>query len=248
LNAANAKAFEENQKLQNKVDELKRDLEKRKADDLGEGAEVDLFEALKNEFPDDRISRTPKGTAGADVLHVVMMDGRECGTIVYDSKNHKGFRSEHVAKLRKDQLAARAEFAILSTHKFPEGTAQLAIRDGVILANPARVVMVATLIRQQLQRIQRLQLSRIERESKIAALYEFIISDRCTQLFGRIDQKAAALLEQQVKEQKWHENYWRTEGEAIRAIQKAKADLDNEIASIIGAAAPAVTAPEALEL
>ena len=47
VNAANAKAFEERQKLQNQVNDLKRTLDKKTADELGEGAEIDLYEALK---------------------------------------------------------------------------------------------------------------------------------------------------------------------------------------------------------
>jgi hypothetical protein len=166
-----------------------------------------------------------------------MLRGEECGTILYDSKNHKQFRHEHVAKLRTDQLAARAEHAILSTHKFPECTRQLHIQDGVILVNPARAVIIATIVRQHLQQLHTLRLSAIERESKTGALYEFIISERCSQLLTRVDQRAEGLLDQQEKEIKWHENNWKKQGEAIRAIQKAKVDLENHIHSIIGTSA-----------
>lgn len=81
VNAANAKAFEETQKLQNQVNDLQRTLDKKTADELGEGAEIDLYEALKAEFPGDRIERIGKGTVGADLHHVVLHNGRECGTI-----------------------------------------------------------------------------------------------------------------------------------------------------------------------
>ncbi len=159
INAERAKTFDETQKLSSKVTDLQRALEKKTNEELGEGAEVDVFEALKKEFPDDRIDRIPKGTPGGDILHVVMLHGQECGTIIYDSKNHKAFRNEHVAKLKADQLAAKAEHAILSTHKFPQGTNQLHIQDGVLLANPARVVLTATLIRQHLLLVHTLRLS-----------------------------------------------------------------------------------------
>jgi hypothetical protein len=47
-----------------------------------------------------------------------MFAGKECGSILYDSKNHNQFRNEHVSKLKADHLAAKAEHAILSTYKF----------------------------------------------------------------------------------------------------------------------------------
>jgi hypothetical protein len=237
INAEKARAFEENQKLSTKLADLQRAWENKTAEELGEGAEINLLDALKKEFPDDKISQIPKGAPGADILHVVMLRGKECGTILYDSKNHNQFRNEHVSKLKADQLAARAEHAILSTHKFPQGTRQLHIQDGVLLANPARVVLVATIIRQHLLRLHTLRLSDIERASKTATLYEFITSERCSLLLGRIDERAEGLLEQQSKEIRWHENNWKKQGEAIRAIQKAKGDLQNQIDSIVGASA-----------
>jgi hypothetical protein len=237
VNAEKARAFEENQKLSTKLDDLQRAFDKKTAEELGEGAEMDVFEALKTEFPDDKISRIPKGAPGADIHHVVMLRGKECGTILYDSKNHNQFRNEHVAKLRTDQLAAKADHAILSTHKFPQGTRQLHIQDGVLLANPARVVIIAMIIRQHLLQLHTLRLSDVERESKTVALYEFITSERCSLLLVRIDERADALLEQQGKEIRWHENNWKKQGEAIRAIQKAKADIENQINSIIGPSA-----------
>lgn len=235
VNAEMAKSFEENQKLSTKLADLQRAWDNKTAEELGEGAEIKLLDALKKEFPDDKISQIPKGAPGADIVHVVILRGKECGTILYDSKNHNQFRNEHVSKLKADQLAARAEHAILSTHKFPQGTRQLHIQDGVLLANPARVVLVATIIRQHLLRLHTLRLSDIERASKTSALYEFITSERCSLLLGRIDERAEGLLEHQTKEIRWHENNWKKQGEAIRAIQKARVDLQNQIDSIVGA-------------
>lgn len=233
INSERAKTFEETQKLSTKVNDLQRALEKKTNEELGEGAEIDLYEALKKEFPDDRIQRVKKGDPGADIIHVVLLQGRECGKIIYDSKNHRAFREDHVTKLKADQLAARAEHAILSTHKFPRGAGQLHLQDGVVLANPARVVLIATLVRQHLLLMHTLRLSGIERERKTVALYDFITSQRCTQLIGRIDGRADELLEIQAKEVKWHEKNWKMQGETIRAIQKAKAELENEIGSIV---------------
>ncbi len=74
----------------------------------------------------------------ADIKHVVIHNGKECGIIVYDSKDRGAWRNDYVDKLAKDQRAAKAEHAILSTRKFPANTTQLHVDDGVIIANPAR--------------------------------------------------------------------------------------------------------------
>jgi hypothetical protein len=234
INLEKARTFEETQKLTDKVSDLQRALEKKTAEELGEGAEVDLFESLKAEFPEDIIRRVPKGTPGADLIHEVMLCGKKCGTIIYDSKNHNQFRTEHVLKLRADQLALGADHAILSTRKFPQGATQLHLQDNVLLANPARAVLVATILRQHIVQVHSQRLTDIERESKTAALYDFIISERCGSLFARIDERAEDLLDQQNKEIRWHQNNWKKQGEAIRGIQKTKADLENQIHLIIG--------------
>ena len=236
INAEQAKFFAEKQKLTSEVNDLQRKLANMTAVELGEGAEIDLFEALKKEFPNDRIERVAKGAPGADILHGVMHNGRECGTIIYDSKNHKAFRNDHVTKLREDQLAAKAEHAILSTHKFPAGASQLHMQDGVLLANPARVVSVVTLIRGFLVQSHTLRLSSTERESKTAALYGFITSERFAQRLSQVDAHAEELLDQLDKEIKRHNDDWKKRGVAIRAIQKVPAELTNEISRIIGTA------------
>ncbi len=237
VNAEKSKFFEENLKLTTKIQELTRALEKKSNEELGEGAEIDLFEALKAEFPDDNIKRIPKGSPGADIRHIVMMNGKECGTILYDSKNHNQFRTDHVTKLKADQIADKADHAILSTYKFPQGTRHVHVQDGVVLASPARVVAIATIIRRHMTQVYTLRVSSVERESKMAELFEFIVSERCTQLLSRIEKQAEDLLELQNKEIKWHKNNWEKQGEAYKAIQKAKGDLETDIGRIIGTAA-----------
>jgi hypothetical protein len=105
-----------------------------------------------------------------------------------------------------------------------------------LLANPARVVAIVTIIRQHPLLLHTLRVSKVQCEKKTAALYEFIVSDRCQQLLDRVDQRAGALLDLQEKEIKWHGKNWEHQGTAIRAIQKAKADLTGEISAILGVA------------
>lgn len=235
VNAEKSTAFEEKMKLSSKVEELQRAIDKKTAEDLGEGAEVDLFEALKAEFDGDRIERINKGQPGADILHVVIHNARECGKIIYDSKNHSAWRYEFVTKLATDKVAAKAEHAILSTRKFPQDTGQLHTINGVILASPARVVALVQIVRQHLVHTHTLRLSNEARAQKTAALYDFITSERCADLFARIDAHAEDLLELQAKEIKAHQVIWKRQGELARSIQKTGAEMCNEIDMIVGA-------------
>jgi hypothetical protein len=104
---------------------------------------------------------------------------------------------------------------------------------------------LAEIIRQHLIQVHTLRVSEIERESKTVELYKFITSDHCGQLLDRIDKRADSLLELQEKEMRWHQNNWKHQGEALRAIQKAKVDLASEINSIIGTSSDSVEMSEA---
>jgi hypothetical protein len=240
INAEKSATFEERQKLANKVEELQRALEKKTAEELGEGAEINLYEALKAEFDGDRIVRVTKGQQGADILHTIIHNGQECGTIIYDSKNHNAWRNDFVTKLRSDQLSAQADHAVLSSSKFPAGTRQLHIQDGVVIACPARVVALIQLVRAHLVQSHTLRMSNAERTQKTAALYSFITSQQCAGSFARLDELAESLLDIQTKEVKAHETVWKQQGLAIRSAMKVQAELRNQIDSIIGTA----SAPE----
>ena len=234
LGTERAKRFAETQKLRDQLGDVTRRLEKKTAEELGEGAEINLFETLKAEFDSDRIERIGKGESGADIIHTVMHNDRECGRIIYDSKNTSKWYHDYVRKLVQDRTAAKAEHAILCTLKFPGDTRQLELRDGVIIVNPARVVALVQIIRKHIIQVHRLRLSRSEREKKMAALYDFITSERCGHLLVRFESHSEALLKLQEKEIKAHEAHWRQEGLHLRSIQKVKAELESEIDQIIG--------------
>ncbi|WP_213740519.1 DUF2130 domain-containing protein [Bradyrhizobium sp. dw_411] len=244
VNAEKAAAFEERLKIQSKFEDLKRAYDQKTAEELGEGAEIDLYEALKAEFEGDRIERINKGQPGADILHTVMHNGKECGKIIYDSKNHRQWRTEFVTKLASDQMAAKAEHAVLSTSKFPKGMRHLHVQDNVVLAGPARVVALVHVIRRHLVQTHTLRLSNDERTKKTAALYDFITSERCAGFLARIDTHTDDLLELQVKEKKAHDQTWKKQGELIRSVQRVRAELTNEIDTIVGTAEFGVFADE----
>ena len=234
LNAEKSKAFSERQKLEGKLQLLQRQLQRKSADELGEGAEVDLFETLKGEFPDDRIRRVAKGHAGADLVHEVVLHGSVCGRVVYDSKNRAAWQNGFVDKLRKDQLAEKADHAVLTTLKFPSGAQQIHFQDGVIVINPARAIAVVQILRRQVLQSHALRLSAEARAEKSAQIYEFITSERFAQLLSELETLSDDLLDIDVKEHRAHELVWNRRGQTIRTLQKTRGSIAIEIDQIIG--------------
>jgi len=234
VNAEKAKAFDEKLKLETQLKDMARKLEKKTADELGEGAEVKLLDELKERFGEDTFMHVGKGNAGADIIQEIMHNGKLCGKIVIDSKDRNAWRNEYVSKLRQDQVAAQANHSILSSRVMPAGTKQLHIQDGVIVANPARVLILVELLRQQMIITHKLRLSNESKAEKTATLYAFITSDLCSQLFSQIESRAADMEELEVKEKTAHDNVWKRRGVLIRSIQKSRADLYAQIEMVLG--------------
>lgn len=228
-----ADEFEKTQKLQKQMELMQRQLDQKTADQLGEGAEIDLFETLRESFDGDRITRIKKGQPGADILHEVVHNRQVCGSILYDSKNHGAWRSSFVEKLRADQLAAKADHAVLATSSFPSGARQLCVQDCIVVCNPARVVELVRIVREHIIQSHRLRLSAHERGKKAESLYRFINSDRCQQLMNRYEGIAEDLLDLDVKEVKAHETNWKRRGQLIRDAQKTHADFRTEVDRIV---------------
>jgi hypothetical protein len=221
-------------KLLEQLQALQRKLEEKRADELGEGAHIQLLDALKEEFPEDLIRRIAPGASGADILHTVMRNGVACGSILYESKNSMAWRDDYVTKLVKDQTAAEADHAILSTFKFPKDADQVEIRDNVIIVKPARAVAIAKILRRHLLHVHTLRLSKSERQGKMAELYDFMTSERYALLIGRLDTESEALLTLQETDKKYHDNHWKKEGLLVRSMQKVKGEIDTAVDLILG--------------
>ena len=229
INAEKAKAFTDRQKLEARLAQLQRQVAHNAAAELGEGAELNLYEQLRDEFPGDMIVSVKRGQPGADLVHTVIENGRECGHIVYDSKSRAAWRNSYVSRLLDDKIAAKADHAVLVTRVFPAGQAQLYVQDGVIVANPARVLALAQMIRKHVVQQATLRLSDEARAENTMRLYDFITSDRCSVLLEQIGTVSDKLLDLDVKEHRAHTATWKQRGQLIREIQQARGTLVTEI-------------------
>src|SRR5262245_56927414 len=104
-------AIESENRFNSKLAKVQRKLEHKTSNEFGDGAQINLFETLRDEFADDKITPIKKGVAGADVRHEVCHNGVVCGSILYDSKARQAWRNDYVTKLRDDQIADDANHA-----------------------------------------------------------------------------------------------------------------------------------------
>ena len=218
---------------QKKLKELEQQLQRKTAHDIGEGAEVDIFEALRDAFQGDLINRIQKVDGGADIMHQISYKGEICGRIVYDSKNRQGWQWSYVTKLREDQVKAHAEHAILPSSVFPSGKKELFLHSGVVIVNPARVVEVVTLIRDAVIRMHAIGLSMKERATKMTQIYKYITSEVHIRRLREMGQLNDDLSEIDVQEKKAHDNVWKKRGSLIVRLKNVLREDETEINAIL---------------
>lgn len=223
----------ERESYQKKMREMERQLQRKTASELGDGAEIDLFEALREAYPDDRFTRIQKGQAGADILQEVRHNGEICGRIVFDSKNRQAWQNGYVTKLREDQVAAKADHAVLSTTVFPSGKKELCIESGVIVASPARAVALVDLLRGAMIRLHILGLSKREREQKTGQLYSYITSETYRQHQQEAEKLTQGILDLDVTEQREHQHTWKKRGTLATRLKNVLRTIDTEIGAIV---------------
>lgn len=238
LNAERAGFLKVKMKLEEDLADVQRKLQQKTAHEHGEGAELELFEVLKAAFEGDRIRPVKKGAEGVDIIHEIVEDGKVVGKIVYDSKNRGGnFKSEYARKLRKDQIAEKAEFAVLSTNKFPKDKRELCTFENVILASPARVLALAEILRRQIVVNHELRIGAVERDEKSAELYAFINSPLAGQLLDTVQSLVGKIDDLDADEQKAHHKVWEKRAVLRQSILKANGDFRFQVRRIVGTAA-----------
>jgi hypothetical protein len=90
------------------------------------------------------------------------------------------------------------------------------------------------MLREQLTQTYRLKLSTQERQTKTTALYAFINSERCHQIFEHHETLMETMLDLDTDEKKRHDQTWNKRGQYIKKAQRAiQVQLLGEINRII---------------
>jgi hypothetical protein len=138
----------EDQKLL--TDEMKRKQEQGSMQLQGEVQELAIEEWLRGKFPADEIQEVKKGQRGADCLQVVNTPYRQnCGTIYYESKRTKAFRSDWLDKFKMDIQEKGAKIGVLVTDVMPSDMDRMGLRDGIWICSYDEFKGLCTVLREQ---------------------------------------------------------------------------------------------------
>jgi hypothetical protein len=241
--AENAKKLAD---MTRQIDELKRKAEQGSEQSQGEILEVDLEAALERAFPMDEVQPVPKGTLGADVLHLVH-DERAllCGTIVWESKRTKAWSDGWLQKLKDDKLAAKAQIAVIVTATLPKELSSFDCRDGVWIVTPALALPLASALRMTLMESASSKRAVEGRHDKMAAVYDYLSGPEFKSRVTAIVETFTAMKSDLEAEKKAMLKIWAKREKQIERIVTNTAGLHGELQGIIGQSLPTI---EALEI
>jgi hypothetical protein len=141
----------------------------------GEAQELLLRDLLADAFERDVIEDVGKGVSGADVLQRVRAsDGRECGTIAWESKRTKSWSDGWLPKLRDDQRAAGAACAILVTQELPKDLHHFGLKEGVWVCGWPYAVALGAALRAGIVELSLAKRAVEGRGEKMQLLYEYL--------------------------------------------------------------------------
>lgn len=223
------------------VDEMKRKAEQGSMQLQGEVLELSIEEQLISSFPADRIEPVAKGVNGADVNHaVVSAMGRECGSIIYETKRTKHWQAAWVEKLKKDQLAAKAQIPVIVTRALPEGIDRFGQHEGIWVCDYESAIPLAAALRFSLIEVSREQLANEGRTEKAEVLYSYVTGTEFRQRIEAMVNYFSQMKSDLEKERRATERLWSKRETQILGIQQNIAMMFGSMEAIAGKALPTV--------
>jgi hypothetical protein len=197
--------------------------------------ELDLQATLKEKFPRDSIEPVPKGEHGGDVLQRVLGPvGQVYGTILWESKRTKNWSDGWLSKLRDDQRAAKAEFAIIVTQVLPKGVAIFDFVEGVWVTSPPVLIPVGLALRQSLVELAVARQAAAGQQTKMELVYQYLTGPSFRLRVQAIVEKFSDMQEDLEKERKTMTKLWAKREGQLRCVIESTAGMYGDLQGIAG--------------
>lgn len=221
--------------MQRQIEELKRKAEQGSQQLQGEVQELELETILRGRFPRDIIEPVPKGEFGGDVLHrVIGPMSRHCGTILWESKRTKNWSEGWLTKLREDQRAAKAEFALLVSNTLPKSVVAFDLIDGVWVTEQRCALPVAIALRQSLIELSTARSAGEGQQTKMELVYQYLTGPRFRHRIEAIVEKFSDMQADLDRERKTMTRLWAKREAQIRGVVESTVGMYGDLQGIAG--------------
>ncbi|TFG61048.1 MAG: DUF2130 domain-containing protein [Spirochaetales bacterium] len=217
------------------IEELKRKSDQGSQQMQGEVQELELEALLKDRFKTDTIEPVPKGEYGGDVLQrVITAAGRQCGTIIWESKRTKAWSDGWLVKLREDQRAAKADIPVLLSQVLPKGILTFDCVDGVWVTGPGTALPLAAALRQSLMELSLARSSSEGVKTKAEMVYEYLTGPRFRQRVQAIVEAFTSMKGDLDREKKVISKQWAKREEQIERVMQSTVGMYGDLQGIAG--------------
>lgn len=223
------------------IEELKRKAEQGSQQLQGEVQELDLEESLRRAFPLDDISEVSKGTAGADVKHLVRdRTIGDCGCILWESKRTKEWYNDWLPKLRDDQRTAKAQIAILVSDRLPSSVQSFGLVDGIWVTNRTYAIGLAVALRSGMVQVAAQRRAQEGQHGKMEFLYDYLSGDQFKHRIEGIIEPFKAMRTQIDREKAQMKARWAEREMQIERALESTCGLYGDLKGIIGQSLPTI--------
>ena len=203
--------------LKKHVAELQRRVQQGSQQAQGEVQELMLRDVLLDAFPTDCVEDIPKGVAGADVIHRVRAHGgRDCGSIVWESKRTKAWSDEWLRKVRDDQREAGAALAVIVTQVLPSDVRHFGPKDDVWVCSPAYAAALGAVLRGGLVEVALAKRVAEGRGEKMQMLFDYLTGTEFRNRFGGFVEAFKEMQDDLEKERRAMQTAWKRREKVLR--------------------------------
>lgn len=221
------------------VTDLQRKLDEGPQQTVGEVQELELEDILHANFQFDSLEPVPKGVRGGDILQGVRNElGRECGTILWESKRTKNWSDGWIQKLKDDQRAAKADLAVIFSAVLPKNLNNFGFVEGVWVTDFSSIVGLATTLRTNLIQLAQARSALIGKSDKMELLYNYLSGPEFKRRVEAIAESFIAMKQDLDAERRATEKAWAKREKQIYRIVQNTAGMYGDLQGITGATLP----------
>ena len=235
--------------LRKQIDELKRKAEQGSQQVQGEVQELALENLLTELFPGDVIDPVAKGVKGADVIqHVFDTNGRECGSILWESKRTKNWSDKWLSKAIDDQQDAKTSCACIVSAALPEAIPHFGEINGVWVASWPCARSAAAALRRVLIEASQARLATDGQHGKMELVYNYLSG---TEFRNRIRGLVEPYIEMQAdleSEKRAFQRHWNKRQKQLDRAISSTTGLYGDLQGIIGSGMQEIEGMDSLAL
>lgn len=198
--------------------------------------EEQLAARLRREFPEDDIQH--KGRDG-DVLHLIKLEGKMAGTIIYECKRTPKIQEPHIRQAHRAKQTREADFAVLVTTGQRKGFGGLSRMNGVLVASPLAAIPLASVLRMYLIEMARARITKEKRALIAQELLGYITSPQYKNPIEDAVQRTSQLQQMIIEEAKDHRRIWNRRWEHYQTIRWSISKVKENVQLVLQGKEPA---------